>query len=125
METQSTSKTALWAGRVISVLVILFLLVDAIMKIVKAAPSMEGSIKLGWPADMVQLIGFVLLVCTILYTIPRTAIIGAILLTGYLGGAIAIMIVARQPYYFPLMFGALTWIGAYLRDAKLEALLKG
>ncbi len=124
METKQLSKGTLWAGWIISVLVILFLLLDAGMKIIKAAPSMEGSTKLGWPADMVQPIGFILLACTILYATPRTAIIGAILTTGYLGGAIAIMIHAQQPYYFPVIFGVLTWLGIYLRDAKTQALIK-
>lgn len=123
METKQLSKASLWSGWIISALVILFLLVDAGMKIVKAAPSMEGSVKLGWPADMVQPIGFILLACTILYATPRTAIIGAILITGYLGGAIAVMIQAKQPYYFPLVFGALTWLGIYLRDARVKAII--
>jgi hypothetical protein len=123
METKQVSKTSLWAGWIISVLVILFLLVDAGMKVAKAAPSMEGSIKLGWPADMVQAIGFILLACTILYATPRTAIIGAVLTTGYLGGAIAIMIHAQQPYYFPVVFGALAWLGLYLRDTKVQTLI--
>ena len=123
MEATTLSKKSLWAGWIISVLVILFLLVDAGMKIVKAAPSMEGSTKLGWPADGVQPIGFVLLICTILYTIPRTAIIGAILLTGYLGGAVAIMIHAQAPCYFPIVFGVLAWLGVYFRDAKLRLIL--
>jgi len=70
---------------VITAICVLFLLVDAIMKVVKASPSMEGSAQLGWPEDAVQAIGVVLLVCTILYIIPRTSALGAILLTGYLG----------------------------------------
>ncbi|MGF7082482.1 DoxX family protein [Mucilaginibacter sp. UYCu711] len=123
METKQLSKTALWSGWIISVLVILFLLLDAGMKVVEAAPSMEGSIKLGWPADMVQPIGFILLACTILYAVPRTAVIGAILTTGYLGGAIAVMIHAQQPYYFPVVFGALTWLGLYLRDTRVQAFM--
>jgi len=122
METK-TSTAALWSGRIILGLVVLFLLVDAIMKVVKATVSIEGSVKLGWPADAVQGIGIVLLISTILYTIPRTAVLGAILITGYLGGAIAIMIRAGEPCYFPIIFGVLIWAPIYLRDEKLRALI--
>ena len=83
------SKGKFWFGWIISGLCILFLLVDAIMKIAKTAPSMQGSAQLGWPESSVQGIGILLLLCTILYIIPRTAVLGAVLLTGYLGGAIA------------------------------------
>jgi len=123
METTTLSKTSKWTGWGISVLVILFLIVDGGMKVVKAGPSIEGSIKLGWPANGVQALGAVLLICTILYAIPRTAVIGAILLTGYLGGAIAVMIIAHAPYYFPIVFGILTWLGVYFRDTKLRLIL--
>ena len=121
-KTQS-NKGALWTGRILTWLCIAFLLVDAIMKVVKAAPSMEGSVKLGWPEDSVQGIGIVLLACTILYMIPRTAIFGAILITGYLGGATAIMVRADVAFFFPVFFGVLVWGGIFLRDAKLRALI--
>src|SRR4051812_12776855 len=94
-----------WTGRIITILCILFLLVDAIMKVAMAGPSVEGSAKLGWPADLVKGIGITLLIATILYSIPRTAILGAILVTGYLGGAVAIMVIAHQPFYFPIFLG--------------------
>jgi hypothetical protein len=129
METlQATSTTqqsvkAVWTGRIISSLCILFLLFDAIGKIVKESHSIEGSVQLGWPEHLIQPIGIALLICTILYVFPRTAFIGAILLTGYLGGAIAIMVRAGQPLYFALVFGILVWIGLYFRNPKLKALL--
>lgn len=129
METlQATSTTqqsvkAVWTGRIISSLCILFLLFDAIGKIVKESHSIEGSVQLGWPEHLIQPIGIALLICTILYIFPRTAFIGAILLTGYLGGAIAIMVRAGQPLYFALVFGILVWIGLYFRNPKLKALL--
>ncbi|WAC15254.1 DoxX family protein [Dyadobacter pollutisoli] len=110
-------------GRIISALCILFLLVDAIMKVLKDSISVEGSAKLGWPVDQVQSIGIALLISTILYIIPRTAILGAILLTGYLGGAIAIMVRAGEPLYFASIFGVLVWAGLYLRDEKLRKLI--
>lgn len=124
-EIKSTSKAALWAGWILTVLCILFLLVDAGMKIAMAKLSVDGSVKLGWPADRVQIIGFILLVCTVLYAIPRTAVLGAVLITGYLGGAVAVMMRTPEPYYFPLVFGGLVWAGLYLRNAKLRALVKG
>ncbi|PSL46554.1 DoxX-like protein [Chitinophaga niastensis] len=123
METKKTlSNTSIWTGRVISILCILFLLVDAIMKVVKSTPSMEGSIKLGWPGDAVMGLGIVLLICTILYALPRTAILGAVLLTGYLGGAVAVMVCAHAPYYFPIVFGILVWVGLGLRDPNVRLL---
>jgi len=120
--TQQSGK-ALWTGRIISGLCILFLLFDAVGKIIKESHSIEGSVQLGWPEHLVQPIGIVLFICTILYVIPRTAFIGAILLTGYLGGAVAIMVRAGQPLYFALVFGILVWIGLFLRSPKLKALL--
>lgn len=124
-ETKSISKSSLWAGWIISGLVILFLLLDAVMKIIKEKHSIDGSVKLGWPVEHVPTIGFILLVCVILYAIPRTAVLGAVLITGYLGGAVAVMMRTPEPYYFPLVFGVLTWAGIYFRNAKLQALVKG
>jgi len=119
------SKKTLWTGRIISILVILFMLLDAVMKVAKSAPSMKGSIELGWPEDLVPLIGIFLLICTTLYAIPRTAFIGAILLTGYLGGAISIMMRANTPYFFPFFMGILAWTGLFLKDQRLRELLRG
>lgn len=121
-----SGKGALWTGRVITGIVVLFLLVDALMKVVESQVAMEGSIQLGWPEHDVQAIGIVLLIATILYIIPRTSILGAILLTGYLGGATSIMVRAMQPghpYLFPIVFGVLVWAGLFLRDEKVRALI--
>jgi hypothetical protein len=120
---KSRTNFGVLAGKIISALCILFLLVDAIMKVIKHPISVDGSAQLGWPVDQVQNIGIALLIATILYIIPRTAILGAILLTGYLGGAIAIMVRAGQPLYFALTFGVLVWAGLYLRDEKLRKLI--
>ncbi|WP_212004433.1 DoxX family protein [Chitinophaga sp. HK235] len=121
--TITPSKSARLTGRIISILVILFALVDAIMKVFKAGPSMEGSTALGWPADQVQFIGILLLIGTILYAIPRTAILGAIIITAYLGGAVAIMVRVAQPYWFPVLFGILTWAALYLQDTGLRNMI--
>ncbi|MHA4741818.1 DoxX family protein [Dyadobacter sp. MSC1_007] len=120
---KNQSSKGVLAGKIISALCILFLLFDAIMKVIKESHSIEGSAQLGWPVDQVQSIGIALLISTILYIIPRTAILGAILLTGYLGGAIAIMVRAGQPLYFAAVFGVLVWAGLYLRDEKLRKLI--
>jgi hypothetical protein len=117
------SKGALWAGRIINGLVLLFLLFDAIMKIIKEIHSIEGSAKLGWPVDAVQGLGIVLLIGTVIYMIPRLALFGAVLVTAYLGGAVAIMFRAGQPFFFPIIFGILLWVGYYFRSAKLRMLI--
>lgn len=117
------SNKARWTGRIISGVCILFLLFDSIMKVVMHPVYVEGSNQLGWSANAVQPIGIVLLSCTILYIIPRIAILGAILLTGYLGGAIATMTRIGEPFYFPLIFAILLWGGLYLRNEKLRTLL--
>ena len=116
------SGASLWAGRIISGICILFLLFDAIGKIVKEAHSVSGTTALGIPAHDIQGIGALLLVCTVIYLIPRTAILGAVLLTGYLGGATAVMLRAELPIYFSLAFCILVWLGLYLRDEKTRRL---
>lgn len=116
------SRKRLWAGRVVSALVILFLLFDASIKILKLPPAVEGTVQLGYPANTVFPIGLVLLLSTILYAIPRTSVFGAILLTAYLGGATATMVrVGAVLFLFPVVFGVLVWAGLVLRDAQLTA----
>lgn len=119
------SKKALITGRVITIICVLFLLFDAAMKLIKERHAIEGSAALGWPVDAIQGLGVALLVATILYVIPRTAFIGAIVLTGYLGGAIAIMVRIEQPYYFPVIFALLVWCGLALRNENVRALILG
>src|SRR5258708_1162943 len=87
---KSPSKATLWTERVITSICVLFLLFDSITKVIREAHTIEASLKLGWPENLIQGTGIILLVCTILYIIPRTAVFGAILLTAYLGGATAI-----------------------------------
>jgi hypothetical protein len=130
METQTIkasektqSKATLWTGRIIRILTILFLLMDSIMKIFRESHNIEGTVKLGFSDTAVQPIGITLFICTIIYIIPRTTILGAILLTGYLGGAIAIMARAGEPFFFPVIFGVLVWAGIFLRDARLRKMI--
>ena len=126
--TESTivSKKMLWAGRIMSYLPALFLLFDAISKLVKPAPVVEATVKLGYPESVVVPLGIVLLVCTLLYLIPKTAALGAILLTGYLGGAVATHVRVSDSLFtifFPVIFGILLWGGLYLRDERLRMLI--
>jgi len=116
----------LWAGRIISALPALFLLMDGIMKLFKPAPVVEATVKLGYPESTIIGMGIVLLVCTVLYLISRTAILGAILLTGYLGGAVATHVRVGEGLFsvlFPVIFGVLLWGGLWLRDARLRSLI--
>ena len=111
-----------WTGRIITGLVLLFLAFDAVTKILQIAPVVEATTQLGVPADAVFGIGILLLVCTAVYAIPRTAVLGAILLTGYLGGATAIHVRAESgvfPIAFSVGTGLLVWIGLVLREPRL------
>ena len=120
------AKGGLWAGRIVSWLVGLFLLLDGVAKLFKPAPVIEGTVKLGYSESVIIPLGIVLIACTILYLIPRTAVLGAILLTGYLGGAVATHVRAADGAFgviFAVVFGVLVWLGLYLRDRRLRTLL--
>ncbi|MGE0128814.1 MAG: DoxX family protein [Blastocatellales bacterium] len=121
------SKKSLLAGRIISALPALFLLLDSVGKLIKPQPVLDGTIKLGYSESVILPLGIVLLVCTILYMIPRTSVLGAILLTGYLGGAVATHVRVGDPLFthtlFPVYFGVLIWGGLFLRDERLRALI--
>ena len=120
------SKNMVWTARMISTLVVLFMLFDGVMKLIKPAPVMEATARLGFPDGVLTAIGIVLLGCTILYAIPRTAVFGAILLTGYLGGAVATQVRAGSPLFetlFPVIVGVLVWGGLFLRDSQVRALI--
>ncbi|MGH9875853.1 MAG: DoxX family protein, partial [Pyrinomonadaceae bacterium] len=127
MQTETEgSKGSLWGGRIMSWLPALLLLVDGIMKLFKPAPVLEATVKLGYSESVIVPLGIVLTVCTILYLIPRTAVLGAILLTGYLGGAVATHVGAGEgwfPIFFPIVFSILLWGGLYLRDNRLRQLI--
>jgi hypothetical protein len=122
----SVSTAALWTGRILSILPALFLLFDAGMKLVKPDFVVKGTVELGFSESVIVPLGIVLLVGTILYLIPPTAVLGAILLTGYLGGAVATHVHAGQGPFevlFPVVFGAVLWSGLALRDRRLRALI--
>jgi sulfur-carrier protein len=121
------STKTLWTGRILSALTVLFLLLDGAMKILKAQVAVEGTVQLGYPETAVVGIGAALLVATIFYAIPRTALLGAILLTGYLGGAVATNVRVCAPVFthilFPVYIAVMAWGGIYLRDSRLRALI--
>jgi len=127
-DTHTSNRRRLWAGRVISALPVLFLLIDGIMKLVKPPVVVEATVKLGYAETVIVGLGILLLVCTIIYLIPRTAVLGAILLTGYLGGAIATHVRVGDPLFtiiFPVILGTMIWGGLYLRDERLRSLFAG
>lgn len=115
-----------WAGIVISAIPTLFLLMDAAGKLLKPEPVVSGTIELGYPEAVIIPLGITLLICTILYAVPKTSILGAVLLTGYLGGAVATHVRIGNPVFshtlFPVYLGVMVWLGLYLRDARLRVL---
>ena len=120
------SRSLVWTGRVLSSLAILFLLVDGVTKIIKLEPVMEVSAKLDVPAETIPGLGVTLVACTLIYAFPPTALVGAILLTGYLGGAVWTHVrVSGEifPIVFPFLVAALVWGGLYLRDPDLRRLI--
>src|ERR1700740_51327 len=126
MQASPVSKGRLWTGRIISALVVLFLLFDGITKLIKVNPGLSPSAQLGYPVGTIVGIGITLLVCTAFYVIPQTAVLGAILLTAYLGGAVASQVRIGNPIFdtlFPIIFGALAWTGLLLREKRLRALI--
>ena len=122
----SESKARLWTGRIISSLVVLFLLFDGITKVVKERHVLQAAAELGYSADAMVAIGMLLVACTVVYVIRRTAVLGAVLLTGYLGGAVEANVHVGHPLFeciFPVIFGILVWVGLFLRELRLGVLL--
>ena len=121
------SKRRLWTGRILSGFAVLFLVFDAVVKFTKIAPVVDSFAQLGYPIGLAPTIGSLALICVVLYVIPRTSVLGAILLTGYLGGAIASQLRIGSPLFshvlFPVYVAALIWGGLYLRDEQLSALI--
>lgn len=120
-------RRTVWTGRIVTWLPALFLLLDGVGKLFKPAVVVEGTVKLGYSESVIIPLGIVLIVCTVLYLLPRTAVLGAVLLTGYLGGAVATHVSRLGDGWFGVVFavtiGVLLWLGLYLRDARLRELL--
>jgi DoxX-like family len=123
----SVSKATLWTGRILSAIPALLLLMDGVMKLVKPPAVVEGTIQLGYPESAIIGIGIILICSTVLYMIPRTAVLGAILLTGYLGGAVATHVRVGNPLFthilVPIYVGLFIWGGLYFRDTRLRDLI--
>ncbi len=131
MAESQKSKGALWTGRILSGLAILFLLFDGVMKFFmdKLPPeALEAGAALQWPIEKMPIVGTLLLISLVIHVIPRTAVLGAILLTGYLGGAIASHVRVGNPMFshtlFPVYVAILIWLGLYLRDSRVRLLLQ-
>jgi DoxX-like protein len=123
--TESSSKKMIWTGRMLTGLSSLFLLLDGVMKIFKPVQVLDATARLGYPVTTLTGIGVTLIACTLIYVLPRTSILGAILLTGYLGGAVASNVRAGSGWFetiFPTLIAALVWGGIWLRDRRLRNL---
>jgi hypothetical protein len=123
IQTTSGSKAIIWTGRVISALVVAGLVMSAVFKLMRPEQVVSEFGRLGWPDSLILALGIVELSCAVVYAIPQTAVLGAILLAGYLGGAIATHVRIEEQFVPPLVMGVLAWVGLYLRDARLRALI--
>lgn len=124
---RSTGRARLWTGRVLTSLVTAFLLFDVTLKLLRPPMVVEGTAKLGYPESSILVTGILLLACLVLHLVPRTAVLGAVLLTGYLGGAVATHLRVGDPVFshivFPVYVGVLIWAGLVLRRPSLASLL--
>ncbi len=120
------SKAALWTGRVISTVCVLFLIFDGVTKAIQNPYVMKALAEGGYPPTVATPLGITLLICTLLYAIPATSVLGAVLVTAWLGGAVDSMVrmnMPGHPFLFPVFFGVLVWLGLYLRHDRLRALV--
>ncbi len=124
---QNTGKGKRWAGYILSGLPAVFLILDTVGKLFKPDVVIKGTVELGYPESVIVPLGILLLVCTIIYLIPQTAVLGAILLTGYLGGTVATHVRIGNPLFthtlFGVYLGVMLWLGLYFRDSRLRALI--
>ena len=119
-----SSKGMIWTGRVLSALPVALMVFSAVLKLLKPAPVLQSFAHFGYPESLLVVLGIIELLCCVVYVIPRTAILGAILMTGYLGGATATNVRVGDPsWIITVTLGVLVWAGLYLRDARLRALL--
>ena len=122
-----STRTTTNVGYVCTGLAALFLAFDTVLKVLRLGPAVEGTVALGYPADSVHWIGIIELVCLVLYLVPRTSVLGGLLLTGYLGGAIATHVRVSNPLFthtlFPVYVAIVLWGGLFLREKRLRALV--
>src|SRR5215510_8679062 len=123
----TTARRAPWGGRIISGLAVAFLIFDSVGKLLQVQPVIDGTLELGYPRDVVFSLGVILLSSVLAYLIPQTSVLGAILLTAYLGGAVATHVRVGNPLFthvlFPTYLGVLIWLGLYLREGRLRSLV--
>jgi DoxX-like family len=123
----TVSRSLIWIGWIMSCIVVLFFLFDGITKLIMIDPVVDATMRIGFPLEVIRPLGIVCLVCAILYAIPRTSILGAILVTGFLGGAVASKVRMEDPLFSDVLFGVyvgvLAWAGLYLRDDRLRSLI--
>jgi DoxX-like family len=121
------SKKVLWTGRAITALVVLFMLFDSITKLMRVGAVVKACEQFGYPVSLISVIGIILLACVVIYIIPRTSVLGALLLTGYLGGAVEANLRVGHPLFsetlFPVYFAVLIWAGLLLREQRLREFL--
>lgn len=117
------SKAVTWTGRILAGLATAFLALDAVMKVIAIQPVIDATTKLGFSVDAVRPMGTALLLATILFAIPRTAVLGGLFVTAYLGGAVATMVHAGQPFWFPIVFAIVIWASLVMRRPQLRAIL--
>ena len=126
MPTLATPKVMKWTGYGLTGLVVAFMAMDFSMKLMQLPIVISTTEGLGWSGDKARLLGIILMVCTVLYAVPQTSVLGAILLTGYLGGAVATHLRIDSPLFSHVLFGVylgvMVWGGLWLRDARLRAL---
>lgn len=129
VETATPSKARHWTGRILSTLTVLFLIMDIVFKFIRPIPPqvMQSISQLGFQPSILPITGILLVVCTLLYVLPATSVLGAVLLTGYLGGAVSVHVRVGNPLFgyilFPVYIGILLWAGLCLREPRLLALL--
>lgn len=120
------STKARWTGYVMSAMVVLFLIFDGVIKVLQLAPAVEATVQLGYPEHLILGIGLIELACLAVYVFPRTSVLGAILMTGYLGGAIATHVRNGSDLFsliFPILIGGLLWGGLFIRDHRLRVII--
>ncbi|MGA9979676.1 MAG: DoxX family protein [Candidatus Sulfotelmatobacter sp.] len=122
-EAVAVSNTSLWAGRILSALPVLLFVFTGMFCLLKPAAAQQGFVHYGYLNGALLRIAIVELACAILYAIPRTFVLGAIVLTGYLGGATATHVRVGEPFFLPIIVGIVVWLGLFLRDGRLRALI--
>ena len=122
-QTAPVSKAIILAGWIIGIVAVAFVVMTGVMKLVRPDLFVPGFTRFGYDQSVIRPLGVVQLVCTVLYLFPRTAVLGAVLLTGYMGGAIATHVRIGEQFFGPLLLGVLVWLGLFLRDYRLRALL--